>query len=239
MLKFIDENDFLLVNIFKENEDGSVSWVYEEGENLPTHTGLIREGFTRENQVQTGVKQVKSGTEQVQIGEEEVVIGQDDEGNDITETQPVYETKDVYSEEPVFETQVIDVWQKLKELENNNTILIEPVDLSSILERAKQIIDAARDDKIAGGVEFEGDRYQTKPVNITDMLEAVVADRNTQWLTEDNTVVAMPVTKLKGLVNAVADLKELYIYKARQHKDNVLQLTTKEDIDEYMSNLSW
>jgi len=47
MLKFIDENDFLLVDTYKENEDGSVSWVYNEGEGLPTHSGVIRQGFTR------------------------------------------------------------------------------------------------------------------------------------------------------------------------------------------------
>ena len=47
MLKFIDENDFLEVDTFKENEDGSVSWIWDEGENLPTHSGVIFEGFTR------------------------------------------------------------------------------------------------------------------------------------------------------------------------------------------------
>ena len=49
MLKFIDENDFLLVDTYKENEDGSVSWVYDEGEGLPTHSGVIRPGFTRKD----------------------------------------------------------------------------------------------------------------------------------------------------------------------------------------------
>ena len=49
MLKFIDENDFLLVDTYKENEDGSVSWVYNEGEGLPKHSGVIRPGFTRKD----------------------------------------------------------------------------------------------------------------------------------------------------------------------------------------------
>lgn len=49
MLKFIDENDFLLVDTYKENEGGSVSWVYNEGEGLPTHSGVIRPGFTRKD----------------------------------------------------------------------------------------------------------------------------------------------------------------------------------------------
>jgi hypothetical protein len=54
MLKFIDENDFLLVDTYKENEDGSVSWVYDEGEGLPTHYGVIREGFKRFTQDSDG-----------------------------------------------------------------------------------------------------------------------------------------------------------------------------------------
>lgn len=54
MLKFIDENDFLLVDTYKENEDGSVSWVYDEGEGLPTHSGVIREGFKRFTQYPDG-----------------------------------------------------------------------------------------------------------------------------------------------------------------------------------------
>ncbi|UYE90207.1 tail fiber chaperone [Alteromonas phage vB_AemP_PT15-A5] len=239
MLEFINENDFLLVDTYKENEDGSVSWVYKEGEGLPTHSGVIREGFIRTTQVQTGVEQVKTGTEEVQIGEEEVVIGEDAEGNDVTETQPVYETKDTFEEQPVFKDKTIDVWAKLQELVSAGTVTVEPLDITPLIENAKQVIDAQRDAKIASGIEFEGDTYQTAPVNLTDMLEAVVADRDTQWLTEDNTVVDMPVDKLKRLISAVADLKELYIYKARQHKNNVLQLTTKEDIEQYLANLTW
>lgn len=47
MLKFINEDDFSKVDTFKENEDGSISWVWNEGEGLPDHSGIIREGFTR------------------------------------------------------------------------------------------------------------------------------------------------------------------------------------------------
>jgi hypothetical protein len=49
MLKFIEENDFLLVDTYKENEDGSVSWTWDEGEGLPTHSGVIRPDFTRKD----------------------------------------------------------------------------------------------------------------------------------------------------------------------------------------------
>ncbi len=44
MLKFIDENDFLLVDKYKQNEDGSVSWVFKDGE--LTHSGCLFDGFT-------------------------------------------------------------------------------------------------------------------------------------------------------------------------------------------------
>ena len=47
MLEFINEDDFLKVDTFKENEDATVSWVWNEGEGLPTHSGIIRQGFTR------------------------------------------------------------------------------------------------------------------------------------------------------------------------------------------------
>lgn len=47
MLKFINEEDFLKVDTFRESEDGSVSWVWNEGDGKPTHSGIIREGFTR------------------------------------------------------------------------------------------------------------------------------------------------------------------------------------------------
>lgn len=47
MLKFINEDDFLKADTFKENVDGSVSWAWNEGEGSPTHSGIIREGLTR------------------------------------------------------------------------------------------------------------------------------------------------------------------------------------------------
>jgi len=45
MLKFIDDNDFLLVDKYKQNDDGSVSWTYTAGN--ATHSGFLREGMTR------------------------------------------------------------------------------------------------------------------------------------------------------------------------------------------------
>ena len=45
MLKFIDDNDFLLVDKYKQNDDGSVSWIYKDGD--ATHSGALFEGLTR------------------------------------------------------------------------------------------------------------------------------------------------------------------------------------------------
>ena len=45
MLKFINDNDFLLVDKYKQNEDGSISWTYNDGN--ATHSGFIRQGMTR------------------------------------------------------------------------------------------------------------------------------------------------------------------------------------------------
>lgn len=45
MLKFINDNDFLLVDKYKQNDDGSVSWIYNDGN--ATHSGFLREGMTR------------------------------------------------------------------------------------------------------------------------------------------------------------------------------------------------
>lgn len=79
MLKFIDENDFLLVEQFKENVDGTVQWFHQNS------NGYLKTGFTRTTQIQTGTTPV--------------VIGQDESGNDITEQQPVFEdvTIDVWA----------------------------------------------------------------------------------------------------------------------------------------------
>ena len=67
MLKFIDENDFLLVEQFKENFDGTVQWFYQNS------NGCLKTGFTRTTQIQTGTTPV--------------VIGQDENGDDISGTR--------------------------------------------------------------------------------------------------------------------------------------------------------
>lgn len=215
MLKFINENDFLKVDTFKENEDGSVSWVYDEGEGLPTHSGILYEGFKRFTQEQQGT--------------EEVVVGVDEEGNDITEEQPTYVDVE------------IDVWGKLWELHNDDSIEITviPVDLTLVKESAKQLVNSQRDSFISGGVVHNGHTFQTDATSVMDIMGAVMAGEDTQWLTTDNETVTMSASDMQALGGAVASHKKTLVYKARLHKDNIESLTTKADIDDYMINLSW
>lgn len=215
MLKFIDESDFMLVDTFKENEDGSIAWVYDEGEGLPTHSGIIREGFTREKQIQTGT--------------ETIVIGQDDEGNDITEEQPIM--VDV----------TIDVWGKLWELHNDSEspVVVAPVDLSLIKGDAKQQINTQRDSLISGGVQYNGYVFQTDNQSIMDVMGAIMSGIDTVWLTQDNQQVSMTNADMIALGQAIASHKESLVFKARSHKDAIDAFTTKEDIENYMSVLSW
>lgn len=217
MLKFIDENDFLLVDEYKTNTDGSIAWTYDEGIDAPTHCGVIRDGFIRTKDVQTGT--------------ETVIVGQDENGDDITE------------ERPVFEEVTINVWDKLQELVADGTVTIEPLPIEPEKESAKQAINTLRDNLIASGVDYTvaGTAYtfQTDPQSILDIMGAVIAGVSVTWLTSDNQEVLMTATDLQGLGAAVVTHKESYVYQARTHKDNIEACTTKAEIDTYMASLSW
>lgn len=155
MLKFIDENDFLLVDTFKENEDGSVSWVWDEGEGLPTHSGVIREGFKRYTQEQQGT--------------EEVVVGQDEDGNDVIEEQP----KMVDVE--------IDVWAKLLEKESENVIFIQRLTAEDKdkLAQQQQIsqFKSQRQQQLDTSVVTTsgGNKYDADEQSISRMANAIIA----------------------------------------------------------------
>ncbi|MBM68188.1 MAG: hypothetical protein CME43_01760 [Haliea sp.] len=215
MLTFIDENDFLKVDTFKENEDGAVSWVWDEGEGLPTHSGVIREDFKRYTQEQQGT--------------EEVVVGQDEEGNDITEEQP----KMVDVE--------INVWEKLWELhdDSNSDVSVSPIGIDLLRNNAKSSINSLRDGYIHGGVEFNNHTYQTDQQSISDLMGAVLSGVDTTWLTVDNIEVELTSSELQQLGQTVAAHKKHYVYKARQHKDYINALETQQEIDNYMANLDW
>ncbi len=114
MLKFIDENDFLLVDKYKQNEDGSVTWSFKDSDSF--HSGVISEGFAREYQVQDGV-------EKVVVGQSEIL---DDNGNQIIDENGEGAYEDVVIEQPKIVTKTIDVWATLKKLEKAKKITIEP-----------------------------------------------------------------------------------------------------------------
>lgn len=232
MLKFINENDFLKVDTFKENEDGSVSWVWDEGEGLPTHSGVIREGFKR-------YTQEEQGTEEVVVGQEPVL---DEEGNptyyDDT-GEPVM--RDIVEEQPKMVDVEIDVWAKLWELHNDDSIEITilPVNIDLIKANAKQVVNSQRDSLISGGVLHNGYTFQTDATSIMDIMGAIMSGIDTTWLTADNQQVPMTNAQMQALGGAVAHHKETLVFKARVHKDNIESLLTKADIDDYMANLSW
>lgn len=257
MLKFIDESDFLKVDSFKENEDGSVSWTWDEGVDKPTHSGIIFEGLTPSHEVQEGTKEVQVGTEKVQVSTNTVVIGQeektDENGNivydaqgnpvmvDITVDTPVYEEQPVMETQPNMVTKIVNVWDRLWELvaDPESPVTVEPVDIQLFIDNAKQQVNAQRDALIHGGITHNGNVFQTDQQSILDIMGAVVADADTQWLTEDNVVVPMTAVEMKALGQAVAAHKETLVYKARVHKDNLESLSTKAEIDDYMSTISW
>ena len=111
--------------------------------------------------------------------------------------------------------------------------------LSEYKEQARQSINSQRDAFLTGGVLYNGHTYQTNQQSIMDLMGAIMAGVDTQWLTADNVVVPMTVAQLQGLGQAIAAHKEFYVYAARLHKDAIDALTTKAEIDAYMQNLSW
>lgn len=124
-LTFINENDFGLVESWKQNKDGSVQWVYQDS------SGVIREGFTRTIQVQTG-------TEEVEVGMTEPEFN--DEGEVVLEAEPIYE------ERPVFEDEVVDVWAKLQAKIQSGDITLEgksPEEIEAERLDAKNRVDIA------------------------------------------------------------------------------------------------
>ena len=188
MLKFIDENDFLLVDTFKENEDGSVSWIWDEGEGLPTHSGVIREGFTR-------TKAVESGTEQVQVGTDE-------------DNNPVFETQ------PAFTTETIDVWQTMLNKEQAGEIFIQWLtqeDKDAIAtEQQIQAFKSNRQNLLDSAVvtTSNSNQYDADEASISRMANAILAAQDAGisalfWsLADTGTGVMTSVT--------LADIKEAH-----------------------------
>lgn len=207
MLKFIDKNDFLLPQSFTRVDDDTVSWVYDDG--TAVHSGVIRKGFTR--------------TTQVQNGTETVVIGQDDEGNDITE------------EQPVFETQTIDIYQALLD----SGVTIEPAPLQPIIDNAIRTINAMRDEAVNSPIDYDGYQYQADDKSVMNIMGAILAGVSVDWITVDNQTVTLTETDLQQLGTAIANRKTALTYQARTYKDEVSALTDAQSIESYINSLSF
>lgn len=254
MLKFIDENDFLLVDKYKQNDDGTVSWTYTDGD--ATHSGFLREGMTRTIQVPDGTEQVKVDTKQVQVGTESVKVGEtpvlDEEGNqvpgedgeplfeDAIEDRPVFEEQDVFEEQQKYKDETIDIWAKLKEQIEQGAITIDAGHL--LLEQkqgAKDSINATRDALNDSDIEYNGHTFQAGAQSREDIMGAVVTGSDTIWLTRDNQEIEMTAEDMRGLGLAIANRKKFLVYKARHFKDALDELSNEASIKDFISNLDW
>lgn len=230
MLKFIDENDFLLVDTYKLNEDGTVNWTYDEGEGKPTHSGALFEGFTRPIQVQDGTESVKTGHKEVLDTNGEPLL---DKGG-----MPVLE--DVYEEQPKYKTETVDIWAKFQALVSKGAITLETEHL--LLEQkqsAKDSINATRDELNDADIEYNGYTFQAGAQSREDIMGAVVTGGDTIWLTRDNQEIEMSAEDMRGLGIAIANRKKFLVYKARHFKDALDELSDEASIKAFIKNLDW
>lgn len=134
MLKFKNTNDFSFVDEFKENEDGSVNWIYNDGTSI--HSGYIKSGMTTTWSEQTGTEQVSTGFIDVQVGT-------DDETG-----EPIFEQQEQFEEQPVFTEMAFNVYDELIAAAERGEVVIEPLPQSQIdaiaAEQAKQALDAQK-----------------------------------------------------------------------------------------------
>lgn len=246
MLKFIDDNDFLLVDKYKQNDDGSVNWSLTDGDHF--HTGVLFEGMTRDIEVEDGTESIKTGTKQVEVGTQDIKIGErpaldengDQEFEDIIEAEPIYETQDVYEEQTKYKTETVDIWGKFQSLLSSSAITVDTSHLLVDLKlSAKEVISSQRDSINYGGIEHNGHTYQTDPQSITDIMGAVITGGDTVWLTADNQHVPMSNEQMRLLGVAIAERKKYLVYKAREFKDAIAVMDNETDISNYISNLDW
>ena len=228
MLKFIDDNDFLLVDKYKQNDDGSVSWIYNEGN--ATHSGFIREGMTR-------TIQVPDGAEQVKVGEK---LALDSEGNQKLDDDGLPLFEPAFEEQQKYKDEIVDIWAKLKEQVEQGAITIEADHL--LLEQkqsAKDSINATRDALNDADIEYNGYTFQAGAQSREDIMGAVVTGGDTIWLTRDNQEIEMSAEDMRGLGIAIANRKKFLVYKARHFKDALDELNDETEIKDFINNLDW
>lgn len=123
------------------------------------------------------------------------------------------------------------------EVQAETTVL--PRDIENLKSEATSQINQQRDALINGGITHNGHEFQTDEKSIMDVIGAVVAQVPVNWLTKDNQTVSMSAADMAALGAAIAAHKESLVYQARTHKDNILAMTTAQDIESYMNSLSW
>ena len=254
MLNFTNDNDFLLVDKYKQNDDGSVSWIYKDGD--VTHSGALFEGLTRIIEVEDGTENVKVGTKQVQIGTREVKVGEqqtlDENGEpvfnedgsplleDIFENEGVFEEQDVFEEQVIYKSEPVDVWAKFQALASEGTIVVENEHL--LLEKkqsAKDTINATRDLLNNSDIEYNGHMFQAAAQSREDIIGAVITGSDTIWLTRDNQEIEMTAEDMRGLGLAIANRKKFLVYKARHFKDALDELNDETEINNFIDSLDW
>lgn len=96
-------------------------------------------------------------------------------------------------------------------------------------------IDAARDQAILGGFEYQGTRFDSDAKSIQRISGAVTLSMlnpsyQTEWITFDNDTVVLDAAGLAGLGAAAGLHESTQIFKARALKNAVLAATTAEAI---------
>lgn len=222
MLKFIDENDFVLVDTFQLCSDNSVEWSYISDSG--SHTGVIYEGLVCTTSIQDGTTEVSTGFKNAKVGETPVL---DEEGNPVLDdngdpvTEPVYESQEQFETVPNMVDVEINVWDKLQELhaDPDSPVTILPVPQSVLDEESLNTFRSSRATAIqtATVTTTAGNCYDANEIAQERMNRAITAasvagmdDNDTlSWsLNSDPTGVMSTVT--------IADLKEAFVLSVQQ-----------------------
>lgn len=102
-------------------------------------------------------------------------------------------------------------------------------------------IHELRNDKLRGGVTYNGDRFDTKPETmqrITGAVLSVMLDETftTDWITEDNQSVTLNAQQIVELGKAFAAHESKMIMFARDLKDGVL---SSDEPETFVINEGW
>jgi hypothetical protein len=121
---------------------------------------------------------------------------------------------------------------------NNGVITITDA-IIEMKSEAKLFIDSERDFRDKDTIQFMGSNFQTDDRSIMAIMGTVVAGNITNWIDANNQYVPMSNEQLKQLFDAIMERKSTLFNLARQYKDHIDTLTSKTQIESYLSNLTW